>query len=178
MRDLIFYLAFIDSDINRKKFEQLYQDYDDVMFLKAKSLVEDEDAADDIVSESWLKLARNLDKIGMVASPNVQAYVMQTVERTAIDYFRERKRGQTVSIEMVEELAAPDIESFTGSNLAGAILQLPLPYQQAILLKYAQGYNTREIASILECTVSRVEKLLSRGKKQLRQLLDKEEQSC
>ena len=45
MRDLIFYLAFIDSDINRKKFEQLYQDYDDVMFLKAKSLVEDEDAA-------------------------------------------------------------------------------------------------------------------------------------
>lgn len=178
MRDLIFYLAFIDSDINRKKFEQLYQDYDDVMFLKDKSIVEDEDAADDIVSESWLKLARNLDKIGMVASPNVQAYVMQTVERTAIDYFRERKRGQTVSIEMVEELAAPDIESFTGSNLAGAILQLPLPYQHAILLKYAQGYNTREIASILECTVSRVEKLLSRGKKQLRQLLDKEEQSC
>lgn len=178
MRNLIFYLAFIDSDINRKKFEQLYQDYDGVMFLKAKSLVEDEDAADDIVSESWLKLARNLDKIGMVASPNVQAYVMQTVERTAIDYFRERKRGQTVSIEMVEELAAPDIESFTGSNLARAILQLPLPYQHAILLKYAQGYNTREIASILECTVSRVEKLLSRGKKQLRQLLDKEEQSC
>ena len=88
MRNLIFYLAFIDSDINRKKFEQLYQDYDGVMFLKAKSLVEDEEAADDIVSESWLKLARNLDKIGMVASPNVQAYVMQTVERTAIDYFR------------------------------------------------------------------------------------------
>ena len=178
MRNLIFYLAFIDSDINRKKFEQLYQDYDGVMFFKAKSLVEDEEAADDIVSESWLKLARNLDKIGMVASPNVQAYVMQTVERTAIDYFRERKRGQTVSIEMVEELAAPDIESFTGSNLARVILQLPLPYQHAILLKYAQGYNTREIASILECTVSRVEKMLSRGKKQLRQLLDKEEQSC
>ena len=43
---------------------------------------------------------------------------------------------------MVEELAAPDIESFTGSNLARAILQLPLPYQHAILLKYAQGYNT------------------------------------
>ena len=61
MRDLIFYLAFIDSDINRKKFEQLYQDYDGVMFLKAKSLVEDEEAADDIVSASWLKLARNLD---------------------------------------------------------------------------------------------------------------------
>ena len=79
---------------------------------------------------------------------------------------------------MVEELAAPDIESFTGSNLARVILQLPLPYQHAILLKYAQGYNTREIASILECTVSRVEKMLSRGKKQLRQLLDKEEQSC
>ena len=52
MRDLIFYLAFIDNDKNRKKFERLYRDYDDMMFLKAKSLVENEDAADDIVSES------------------------------------------------------------------------------------------------------------------------------
>lgn len=178
MRDLIFYLAFIDNDKNRKKFERLYRDYDDMMFLKAKSLVENEDAAEDIVSESWLKLARNLDKIGMVASPNVQAYVMQTVERTAMDYFREKKRGQAVSMETVEALAAPDADNFAGSALARAILQLPLSYQHAILLRYAQGYNTREIASILECTVSKVEKLLSRGKKRLRQLLDEEERLC
>ena len=34
MRDLIFYLAFIDSDINRKKFEQLYQDYDEDVYKR------------------------------------------------------------------------------------------------------------------------------------------------
>lgn len=178
MRNLIFYFALINDGNDRQKFEQMYRDYSKAMFVKAKTFVQDDAMAEDIVNESLLKLARAIHTIGMVASPNVRAYVMQTVERTAIDFCRKIGREQAVPLELAEKLAAPDLDSFAGSPLAKAILQLQTPYRHAILLKYAQGYNNKEIASILECTVSKVEKLLSRGKKQLRQLLDEEKREC
>ena len=58
------------------------------------------------------------------------------------------------------------------SRVADAILQLPHPYQEVFLLKYAQGYQNKEIAVLLDFTVAKVEKLLSRGKKQLKELLE------
>ena len=52
-------------------------------------------------------------------------------------------------------------------NLVYAILKMPLQYQQIFYLKYAHGYNNKEIAQLLGITVSSIEKILSRGKKKL-----------
>lgn len=49
---------------------------------------------------------------------------------------------------------------------------LPAQYKNVLLLKYADGYNNREISELLHYSVAKVEKLISRGKKQLHRLLE------
>ena len=55
--------------------------------------------------------------------------------------------------------------------LEEVILRLPLEYQQVILLKYSREYSSKEIAAILDYSVSKVDQLLSRGRRQLRKML-------
>ena len=79
--------------------------------------------------------------------------------------YKRQEYNRTVRMEDVESMVYTSEES--DRMIAEAILELPLPYRQAIVLKYSQGYNNREIAAILDCSVAKVEKLLARGKKQL-----------
>ena len=69
-----------------------------------------------------------------------------------------------------------DFNDYAEENLSvtRAILKLPLLYRQPIILKFSQGYTTKEIAAILDYSVAKVEKLIGRGKKQLEKLLEEE----
>ena len=58
--------------------------------------------------------------------------------------------------------------------VSNEILKLPSPYKEVILLKYADGYNNREIAALLDLTVSNVNKIVTRGKRKLEQALERE----
>jgi len=55
--------------------------------------------------------------------------------------------------------------------VAEAIEKLPELYRELIMLRYADGYTNREIAVIMDFTVTKVDKILSRARKQLAVLL-------
>ena len=100
---------------------------------------------------------------------------MQVLKHSVIDLARKQKRKQShrADFSEIEQYIAPEkTDAIAEHYLDEALERLPWPYQQVILLKYANGYNNKEIAALLGYTVSKVEKLLSRGKKKLRQLLE------
>lgn len=176
LKELIFYLALIEDQAGRKKFEQLYEKYHNLMYHRAYEILNDEQIAEDAVSEALIKLAINIDKVGEAESTSAKAFTMQIVEHTAIDLYRKRRKEMERyrDLEEIKEiLTVPEPESWSGSALAKAILELPFENRQVILLKYAQGYDNAEIAALLDFTVAKVEKLLSRGKRKLQQNLSK-----
>ena len=86
-------------------------------------------------------------------------------------YARQNREYQrTVTMEEVEDMPG-EYDNRELELLEEAILKLPLEYQQVILLKYSQEYSSKEIAAILDYSVSKVDQLLSRGRRQLRNLL-------
>ena len=176
LKELIFYLALIEDQAGRKKFEQLYEKYHNLMYHRAYEILNDEQIAEDAVSEALIKLAINIDKVGEAESTSAKAFTMQILEHTAIDLYRKRRKEMERyrDLEEIKEiLTVPEPESWSGSALAKAILELPFENRQVILLKYAQGYDNAEIAALLDFTVAKVEKLLSRGKRKLQQNLSK-----
>lgn len=176
LKELIFYLALIEDQAGRKKFEQLYEKYHNLMYHRAYEILNDEQIAEDAVSEALIKLAINIDKVGEAESTSAKAFTMQILEHTAIDLYRKRRKEMERYRdleEIKERLTVPEPESWSGSALAKAILELPFENRQVILLKYAQGYDNAEIAALLDFTVAKVEKLLSRGKRKLQQNLSK-----
>ena len=176
LKELIFYLALIEDQAGRKKFEQLYEKYHNLMYHRAYEILNDEQIAEDAVSEALIKLAININKVGEAESTSAKAFTMQILEHTAIDLYRKRRKAMERyrDLEEIKEiLTVPEPESWSGSALAKAILELPFENRQVILPKYAQGYDNAEIAALLDFTVAKVEKLVSRGKRKLQQNLSK-----
>ena len=52
--------------------------------------------------------------------------------------------------------------------------KLPENYWNVLLLKYSHGYDDREIAQMLDITEENVRQRISRAKKRLSELLEKE----
>ncbi len=59
--------------------------------------------------------------------------------------------------------------------MAKAILSLPGHYREALLMKYAQGYSTQEVAELLSTNEENVKKLIQRARKKLETILREEE---
>lgn len=60
------------------------------------------------------------------------------------------------------------------NGLAYAMAKLPAKYREVLLLKYANGYNTKEIAKILDMKPDSVQKLLWRAKNALGKIMEQE----
>lgn len=176
---LSFYLAMINGEEDQKKFEQLYEKYYGLMLYQARQILNDNMLAEDAMSMAFFYIAKNMDRVEEVASSRTKALLMLVVKHTAIDLVRKRQKeySRWADLTEVEDMAAKEqADSQIGDLLEEALQQLKWPYQQVIMLKYASGYNNKEIAQLLGYTVSNVEKIISRGKRKLRQLLEEVKQ--
>ena len=71
--------------------------------------------------------------------------------------------------ELKEELVQEEREDL--SFVWDAVKDLPVKYREVIHLFYYEGYSTAQIAQVLEKNETTVRSLLSRGRKQLKQVL-------
>ena len=158
------------------KFEQLYWEYKDLLQYCAMDKVHDAHRAEEAVSTAFMHVAKNMHMIEEPVSQRTKRLLVTIVERTAINMYKKHQKeyNRTINIEDVNpEILVGYQEEETA--LAQAILKLPLQYRQVIILKYSQGYRTEEIAAILDYSVEKTKKLISRGKKKLEKLLEEEE---
>ena len=165
-------LAMIPGAEDSEKFEQLYWQYRNLLFYQAQQLLHDEQLAEDAVSMAFIAVAKNMGMVKEAISPQTKRLLLTIVQRTAINLYHKQQREYDRCVQLEEgDSMTTDPYTQQDSLVADAILQLPPVYQQVFLLKYAHGYHNKEIAALLDYTVAKVEKLLSRGKKQLKQLL-------
>ena len=169
-------LSMINNPKEEVKFEQLYWEYKDLLQYCAMAKVHDTHRAEDAVSTAFMHVAKNMHMVEEAVSPRTKRLLITIVERTAINMYKKHQKeyNRTINIEDVNpELLYGYQEEETA--LAQAILKLPLNYRQVIILKYAQGYSTEEIAAILDYSLDKTRKLISRGKKKLEKLLEEEQ---
>lgn len=182
MRQLSIYLAMIDEPEDRQKFEQLYNAYNlKLQHYASRLLSQYPHLAEDAVSETFLDVAKNMHRIGEPVSERTAALLMLTLQHRAIDLARRERRHssrRTDYNQQIEEnipmAPAPD-DSGQSGTLAEALALLPSPYREVILLKYAEGYSNEEIAGLLNLTVVNVKKIITRGKKKLRNIREEAE---
>ena len=168
-------MALIDEPEQQVKLEQIYDTYRSLMLYRAREILHDDYWAEDALSEAFIKIAKNIEKVREVNSTETRHFVVIIAERAAIDLYHKRNNHTTISLgEITEEPGYEEHVPQSLSPLATAIVKLPPSYRQVILLKFSEGYNNREIAQILGYFVSKVEKLISRGKKKLQTYLQEE----
>lgn len=166
---MILYLEAIETDEDKKKFEQLYTQYKSQMYFVALKILENEYDAEDAVHQAFTSIIEHLDKISFANSPQTRAYVVITAERKALDIIRSKRKLLPLH---EDNLSGMSIPLPGDSGLADALSQLPAKYREVLLLRFDTGYKTNEIASILKISQSNVKKMIWRAKKMLLKQLE------
>ena len=180
---VLVYLAALETEAERDRFQALYERYRGLMFHRAMLLLRNESDAEDAVHQAFLAILEHFEKISSIDCPKTRAYVVIIAESKAdekrdrarkldqaVDQLRARKR--LASEAELEALPGPEIPLPGGSDLARAMAALPARYRQALLLRFQMGYTTRELAGLFGMTEASAGKLLWRAKQALKGKLE------
>lgn len=176
---LVIYINMLESPEGKSKFEKIYLKYRQAMFYTAKRILQDEQLAEDAVQEAFLRIINNLEKIDDNNCHKTKGFIVVVTEHIAIDMYRKRNRMKFVSMDDAEFYPYVGLlgtqQEFEGDNMVEkAILSLPVIYQGVLILKFFNEYEDKEIARLLKITQENVRQRLSRGKKKLEEILERE----
>lgn len=166
-------LALIGDESDKEKFEKLYYQYRNLLFHIARKRLSDEHLIEDAVSIAFMHIAKNMYLIKEPISDDTKRLLSTMADRAAINVYKKEQRikNNTVPMNEVEHMVWESNQEDV-YMVAEAIEKLPELYQELITLRYADGYTNREIAVIMDFTVTKVDKILSRARKQLAVLLE------
>ena len=162
-------MTLLSANLSRGEAERLVHSYSDLILRLSYTYLKSTDDAQDICQTVFLKLLQNPRQF---ASPeHEKAWIIRTAANLCKDHLKSRWRRTTVALEAAAAVPAP--EAHDGSLLS-AVNLLPPKYRAVIYLYYYEGYGAKEIAELLGEKPATVSTQLSRGRQQLRTLLESE----
>lgn len=171
---MLIYLALINDEVDKTKFEQLYIEYRQTMFYVANSVLKDDHLAEDAVHRAFIKLIDHLEKINEIKCHKTKGFLVIIVKNISIDIYNKRKKENVVQVEEISNFSNKDLaseekllEDYEYSNLIKKILKLPPNYSNILMLKYAHGYSDDEIADILDISKVNIRKRAERARRVL-----------
>jgi RNA polymerase sigma-70 factor (ECF subfamily) len=163
------WLVLRSQTADRAAFDELIALFQPRLLKHARYLSGRDDAAHDIVQESWIAIVRGIDRIDDPATFRAWAYRIVTNKST--DRVRSLVR-ERAAIEQRPEIV-PEAPNDDESSVRKAMARLG-PDQRAILsLRYLEDMSTREIAGVLEIPAGTVKSRLHQARNELKTILER-----
>lgn len=142
------------------------------MYVAAYAIIGDRLTAEDIVSDSFIKIARFAKKYDGSGDP--LGWIMKIVRNTALDFIRKRKRRAEVSAEefysLTDDSYSPEKRE-TAVMLEQAMSKLASDERRVVYMRYYLEMTVREIAEATKLSRSAAERLIQRAEGNLRKSL-------
>lgn len=175
------FLALLDTQEERDKFEALFEKYKDLMFTSINKIINDKHLSEDILQEAFIKIANNIDKVSDdINSNDAKGFIMTVTTNTALDFYRKnsKRRDAELFVDEFDEVGFYDFDEEVilkldpENRIIAVIKNMKEMYRDILLLKYVHGLNTKEIAKLFNLTDEAVRQRITRGKKLLRDKLE------
>jgi len=159
-------------------FGRLYDMNVDRVYRHIYYRVGNEQDAEDLTQQVFLKAWQAIHRYKKKASPFV-AWLMTISHNLVVDFYRTRKDTVHLEAEVLANGSALSPEqaaeaSFEQQRLRRAILQLGGDEQQVVILRFIEGFEFSEIASLMKKKEGNVRVILHRALVKLRDILEKE----
>ncbi len=172
-----------------RAFDRLVNERSGEVYALLYSLTGDVEEARDLTQETFLHAFQSIGRFRGDAGLKTWIYrIAVNQARNRWRWWRRRRREVTVSLdapeaEREEPLSAslrdtraldPEQETLARERqraLCEALLGLPRPYREAVILRDVEGLTYEEIAATLEISIGTVKSRLSRGRLELRRKL-------
>ncbi|MDR1531243.1 MAG: sigma-70 family RNA polymerase sigma factor [Clostridiales bacterium] len=156
-------------------FEELVNRYKNLVYSIILRMTTDNEEANDLAQEVFIKLYKNLDKY--YPDYKFSTWAIRITTNHVIDH-RRKKHQETASLEDAEneiyEGDSPEITAIRQEEhdqVNEAVGNLPDMYKIPILLYHHQGLSYQEISDVIEEPLSKVKNRIFRGRKMLKESL-------
>ena len=159
--------------MTKQEFSRCIHDHEKAMYALAYGIVKNQEDAADVVQDAIVKAYTSLDSL---RDPKLfKPWILRIVHNTAMSFLRGRR--DTEDLEEQYDLAAPDpgVDQETRLTVWEAVNQLKMPYRLVLVLYYYDGCSVGHIAAITATPVAAVRQQLSRGRRLLAGLLNRED---
>jgi RNA polymerase sigma-70 factor, ECF subfamily len=153
-------------------FRELYDSLAQTVFAYALRLVSNRAAAEDVMQEAFMALLRG----GRTYDPArpFRAWLMTLTRNAAIDYLRrDRRRPCPMDRKHLERAMAPWREPSSDDLVERGLATLPAPYREALWLCDAVGLSYAEAAVVMDCDLGTVGSRVARGRRLLRDFIER-----
>lgn len=166
---------------------KLYELYEQKMYVVAYSILKDQWQAEDAVSEAFIRIMKNMDKLKDEESDKTKRFIIRVIRSAAIDTYRKNQRESKFTVIPSEEEQFPDTDNpidrvlkELGSKEQVNQILAPLPeiYREVLVYRCIHEFSVKETAAILEISESLVRKRYERAKTMLMKRLGGGEYEC
>ena len=169
---------------DQKAYAELLTHYRDSIFFMMKTMVQNDDDAEDLTIEAFGKAFKMLDNYK--GSYAFSTWLFKIASNHCIDFIRKQKKHTLLSIDesnenaslpnqyIMSEIPDPEEEMIwrqKGKLLKDFISRLHPDYQEIIKMKYFHGLSYIEIAEELEIPMGTVKARLFRSKELLQSIM-------
>ena len=158
---------------DRKAQMKLYKQYCDGMFCVAMRFLKNEDDAEDVTQEAFIKAFQKIEQYR--GDVTFGAWLKRIVINKSIDFVKSKKMRYVAlneqQVHIVEDEDWSVQEGLDIRTVKEAMEKLPEKYRYVVQLFLVEGYDHKEIAQILDLTETASRTRLLRGKGHLKELL-------
>lgn len=173
---LAMYMALIEEEADREKFDRLYNTYKNMMFRIANSILRNPALADETVQDCFFKLAITIKEIPDIPSKRARAMIITMTKNKARNNLKLEHYSDVVAAEdddFISDSLADNIASTIGfKRFLQEIKELDTVYRDILIMKYIHGLSANEISEILQIPIRTVETRIYRGRQILIEKLE------
>ena len=166
---------------NRESQQELYKLLYDYAYNITYRYANDEQEANSLVNDSFLKLFRHIDVCKLDKSTNIlnsfKGWFKKIIVNTCIDRYRSTKNTRQHEIEnnsVIVDNSENGEDKLSYKEIINAVKQLSMAYRTVFNLHVIEGFSHEEIAEMLDISVGTSKSNLSKAKERLRAILQKQ----
>ena len=174
-----------DQPSDREFMDQMYMEFERLMFFTARQYASKTEIAEDIVQESLVRLYGKVQTMKQMKQVVLAAYIRATVRNTAINALRKMNRekdyaadAETDAFTRADQTRALDtMMDLSGYRVLLSKIWPQLPEEDRLLLegKYILGYSDQELAAEIGCQANSVRVKLTRARRRALTIIQKQE---
>ena len=169
---LVYYLQMLDTPEEKRRFEELYQNYRGFMYRVAHGILRDRQDAEDAVHNAFLRVIRKFSRFQTASEQDLAPLLAVVARNEALSLLR--KRRDEAPLEDWEGFAE-SAEAVSGYHaLVESFSRLPQTYRAALEMKLLLGCSDGEIAAKLGLSKTAVSVRISRGRRLLQDIVKRE----
>lgn len=169
---LSFFLTVLESDADRQVFTSIYNQYHIQMENAAIKILKNQSDAEDAVQNAFMQVIRHFEKTYQIPCDELPFWLISIVKNEAYMILRKQKR--MVPLEDWDNYSSQSVDVLDYIGLVDLFAKLPDTYRRTLEMKILLGYTNKEIAAHLGITESAVGTRINRGRRLLKEILDKE----